>query len=817
MKGGNLFVVGIGPGGIEHITPAARKAIESSDVVVGYKTYLELIPGILDGKETISSGMRQEVERCRQALELAGEGRTVALVSSGDAGIYGMAGLALDLADGSDSGVEIEIVPGVSALQAAAARLGAPLMHDFAVISLSDLLTPWETIRRRLEAAAAADFVTILYNPRSKGRNTQILEARDVLLGSRPGTTPVGIVRNATRTNESVSVTDLVHFTDLEIDMFSLVIIGNSQTRLDCQGRMVTPRGYKTCQGRRAEGEGQEATGEGQKEIGKRLKAKVEGKEHESQTLSLEPLALGRSDHSRSAPCRSLFIGGTGSDVGKSVIAAGICRLLRRRGLDVAPFKAQNMALNSAVTPEGGEIGRAQALQAAACRLEPHTDMNPILLKPVSEVGSQVIVRGRPVGNMTVAQYHAFKSEAMVMVEESFRRLADRHQVVVMEGAGSVAEINLKEHDLTNLRAAVMADAPVLLVADIDRGGVFASLVGTVELLEPAERERLAGFFINKFRGDASLLRPGIEFLEKRTGIPVLGVIPWIDLALPEEDSVALSRKTESGRKGRDPGPDALKIGVVRLPHVANYTDFDPLEREPGVELTYLTRPDQVSGLHLLILPGTKNTLGDLDWLRETGWSIRFQEFCADGGIVVGVCGGFQMLGRKVEDPHAVESDRGAVEGLGLLDVATILRPTKATHRVEAEALTAAGKAGLGQMGRFGGYEIHMGETVLGEKAEPLFRLLRRSGEEVDLADGAVDAEGRIWGTYLHGLFDNPDLRAAWLEHCRDVFDLLPSLPAGDSGDLDRELDRLADHLASHLDMEAILALIGEPGRADHA
>jgi len=782
MKAGKLFVIGIGPGGVEHMTPAARKAIDASQVVVGYKTYLDLIPDLLSGKEIVSSGMRQEVERCRQALDLA-IGQTTALISSGDAGVYGMAGLALELADQTGSEVEIEVVPGVSALQAAAARLGAPLMHDFAVISLSDLLTPWETIRRRLQAAAEADFVVVLYNPRSKGRTTQILEARDILLRSREGKTPVGIVRNATRPNESIALSDLARFTDLEIDMFSLVIVGNSHTWLDGKGRMVTPRGYKTGDGGRATGEGGRA-----------------------KTFSLSPNAY----------CQALFIGGTGSDVGKSVIAAGICRLLYRRGLKVAPFKAQNMALNSAVTSEGGEIGRAQALQAAACGLEPHTDMNPVLLKPLSDIGSQVIVQGRPVGNMTVAQYHAFKPTAMARVEESFRRLARSHRVVVMEGAGSIAEINLKEHDLTNLRAADMADAPVLLVADIDRGGVFASLVGTVDLLEPRERERIAGFIINKFRGDPSLLKPGIDFLEERTGIPVLGVVPWIDLALPEEDSVALGKKTAGVRQGMKSDPEVLRIGVVRLPHIANFTDFDPLEREPGVELTYLTRPAQAAELHLLVLPGTKNTMGDLAWLHEEGWADAIRSLHDGGGLVIGICGGFQMLGKRVKDPHGVESDRHMEEGVGLLDIDTTLAPTKTTHQVEAGVLPSAMNAGLVDAAPVSGYEIHMGETLRGAAVEPLFRVLRRSGGAVDLSDGAVDAEGRVWGTYLHGLFDNPDLRGEWLDHCRERF-ALPPLVAGMAAGLDEELDRLADHLARHLDLEAIMALIGTDRRTDGA
>jgi adenosylcobyric acid synthase len=788
---GKLYVVGIGPGGCEHITPAALQAIEGAQVVVGYKTYLDLIPQCLAGKEVVSSGMRQEVERCRQALELAAAGRTVALISSGDAGIYGMAGLVLELADGLAGAThaspraehalslqdppEVIVIPGISAVQAAAARLGAPLMHDFAVISLSDLLTPWGLIRRRLEAAAAADFVVALYNPKSRGRTVQVVEAQDILRRHRAPETPVGIVRNACRPGEEVTVTTLADFLAYDIDMLSIVIIGNSQTRLDAAGRMVTPRGY-------------------------RYKDEV-GRMKDEQTLDLHPSSLILHP----SRARALFVGGTGSDVGKSVIAAGLCRLLRRRGYRVAPFKAQNMALNSAVTPDGGEIGRAQALQAAACGIPPHTDMNPVLLKPNSDTGSQVIVQGRAVGNMTVTGYHAFKPEAFARVRESFERLAASFEVVVMEGAGSIAEINLKEHDIVNLRAAAMAKAPVLLVADIDRGGVFASIVGTLELLEPAERESVVGVVINRFRGDPALLRPGIAAIEARTGVPVLGVVPWVDLRLPEEDSVAL------GRKGTGPRQDALRIGVVRLPRIANYTDFDPLEREPEVELAYLADPQEVAGCDLLILPGTKSTIPDLEFLRASGFVRAIHDFHAAGGRVVGICGGYQMLGRRIADPDCLESERPEAEGLGLLDVETILAPVKQTHQVEGILLPSAEAAGLTGLEKVCGYEIHMGETTLGPLAQPLLQLTRRSGRGVSLEDGAVSPDGRVWGSYLHGLFDDEPTRRALLEGLRGAR-RSASPPSSRTFSLDGELDRLADHLEKHLDLSALFARLVPPG-----
>ena len=378
------------------------------------------------------------------------------------------------------------------------------------------------------------------------------------------------------------------------------------------------------------------------------------------------------------------MIGGTGSDVGKSVIAAGLCRILKNRGLRVAPFKSQNMALNSAVTPDGGEIGRAQAVQAAACRIAPHTDMNPILLKPTTDLGSQVIVQGTVVGNMKVAEYNIYKPKAFAKAEESFARLAAAYDFIVIEGAGSIAEINLKAHDIANLRVAKMAGCPVILVADIDRGGVFAQIVGTIELLEPDERAMIRGIIINKFRGDASLLAPGISFIEQRCGIPLLGVVPCFSgFRIPEEDSVALERRGTV----RALGSGKISIGVVKLPRISNYTDFDPLEREADVSLSYIDDPDQVPLLDILILPGSKATIADLDFLRGRGFFPALRSF---GGSIVGICGGFQMLGRRVTDPDGVEGLPGSEgEGLGLLDVVTLLLPRKETHQVTAELLSA--------------------------------------------------------------------------------------------------------------------------------
>ncbi|HJV64536.1 MAG TPA: cobyric acid synthase [Geomonas sp.] len=763
-----LFVVGIGPGGLNHMTFEAREAIDHADVVVGYKTYLDFIEPLLAAKEVVSSGMMREVERCTEALDIAASGKTVALVSSGDAGIYGMAGLALELAEGADSPyrkVEIVVVPGVSAVQAAASVLGAPLMHDFAVISLSDLMTPLDTIRKRLKAAAEADFVVALYNPRSKGRVTQIEEAAEILIAARGTDVPVGIVRNACRDGEERIVTTLGEMLAHPIDMFSIVIIGNATTRISADGRIITPRGYE--------------------------RRRLASRETDVPVDAAAPLA----------DPRALMFCGTGSDVGKSVITAGFCRILKRRGISVAPFKSQNMALNSAVTPEGGEIGRAQGVQAEACGILPHTDMNPVLLKPNSETGSQVIVQGRVVRNMGVKEYNAYKPEAFLKVRESFERLKNGYTFIVMEGAGSIAEINLRAHDIANLKVAGMAGAPVILIADIDRGGVFAQIVGTIELLTPEEKAMVKGVIINKFRGDASLLKSGIELVEERTGIPVLGVLPWFSgPSLPEEDSVALQKKvTEPGAAATG----GLRIGVVRLPRISNYTDFDALAAEPDVALSYLASAEAIESLDLLILPGSKSTLADLSFLKENRMFDAISNF---RGEIFGICGGYQMLGNRVLDPHRVESDLTELPGLGLLDVETTMLENKQTHLVEATLLAAGQEIAPNCGHSITGYEIHMGETVLGSCARPFARIDTRSGGEAGLADGAVSADGRIVGTYLHGVFDNRSFRTAFLNRIRRAKGLPVQAEAAPAVD---PFDALAAHMEKHLDMERIFEICG--------
>jgi len=500
---------------------------------------------------------------------------------------------------------------------------------------------------------------------------------------------------------------------------------------------------------------------------------------------------------------KAIMVQGTGSHVGKSIITAGLCRIFKNMGYKVAPFKAQNMALNSAVAKEGGEIGRAQAIQAEACGIEPSIHMNPVLLKPNSDMGSQVIIHGKVIGNMKAREYYAFKQTAWKAICESYRKLSGEFDLIVIEGAGSPAEVNLKENDIVNMKVAEMANAPVLLVSDIDRGGVFASLIGTMELLTPSEREMVCGFIINKFRGDKTLLEPGLEFIEKRTGIPVLGVIPHIkDMGIGEEDSVGLEKtnppRSPLNLRGDERG---VNIGVIRLPHISNYTDFDSLQREPDVQLRYIHRPEEVDGLDLLIIPGSKNTVDDLLFLREAGLAEVIKRHYGNGKYVVGICGGYQILGLNVSDPYGVETEGAAEEGLGLLPVETIMLKEKVTANVEALPRYSS----LVTRHSLKGYEIHMGESTIVGDAEPIFVIKKRNGEAVDISDGAVTKDGRCWGTYIHGIFDNDGFRNDLLNVIRrgKGLDIIDGIIKADDG-----FDRLADVLKESLDMDQILELI---------
>jgi len=459
---------------------------------------------------------------------------------------------------------------------------------------------------------------------------------------------------------------------------------------------------------------------------------------------------------------RPIMLQGTASHVGKSILVAALCRIFKEHGLRVAPFKSQNMALNSFVTLDGGEIGRAQAFQAEAAGLEPTVDMNPILLKPTSDTGSQVVIHGKVYANMKAKEYHKFKKEAAKYVIESYRRLAQKNDVIVIEGAGSPAEINLRENDIANMGLAEMVDAPVILIGDIDRGGVFASLIGTLELLTPVEKKRIKGFIINKFRGDFELLKPGIDFLEDKTGLPVFGIVPYLkDIKLPDEDGVALEGKRQEAGGRRQ---EKINIVVTKLPRISNFTDFDPFRFEPDIYVQYVTEPAELDGADAIIIPGSKNTLEDMEWLRRGGLADAIIRYAKNGGRVIGICGGFQMLGRIVKDPHGVESHCKETKGLGLLDVETILEREKRTYQVAATVspLPPLAKGDRGDY-RVKGYEIHMGETA-GE-GKPFSIITQRNSAAVKREDGAVSKDGRIWGTYIHGIFDNDEFRTIFLNN----------------------------------------------------
>jgi len=499
---------------------------------------------------------------------------------------------------------------------------------------------------------------------------------------------------------------------------------------------------------------------------------------------------------------RVIMVQGTASDVGKSVLVTALCRIFRDDGFTVAPFKAQNMSLNSFVTPDGGEIGRAQAVQAEAAGVPPSIEMNPILLKPEGNSRSQVVVNGRPFKSTSAASYYQLKSELWPAVTQALDQLRAKYQVVVIEGAGSPAEVNLTRDEIVNMRLARYCQSPVLLVGDIDRGGVFASLLGTLWLLTPEELELVKGLAINKFRGDLALLEPGIRFLEEKAGIPVTGVIPFFrDISIAQEDSVVLEKQR--------PLQDTFQIdiAVIRMPHISNFDDFDPLERENGIRVRYVRSTKELGSPDLIILPGSKTTVADLDWLKESGLADHISRLHRQGAYVIGICGGYQMLGQYINDPEQVESTVLRQPGLELLPITTTFLPTKETHQVKGEVIShwglLAGTAGIG----FKGYEIHMGRTESGEEGNA-FRLDERSGKACTIMDGYLDSEGRVLGTYIHGLFRNRELQRAILNQIARSKGQVLSF----DDDIDRrqdEYDQLADLIRNSLNMDTIYSIAG--------
>ena len=499
---------------------------------------------------------------------------------------------------------------------------------------------------------------------------------------------------------------------------------------------------------------------------------------------------------------QAIMLQGTASDVGKSMLVAGLCRIFYQDGLRTAPFKSQNMALNSGITPDGKEMGRAQIFQAEAAGITPDVRMNPILLKPTSDRKAQIVLMGEVATNMDAVSYHEYKPRLREQILEVYQSLAHEYDVLVLEGAGSPAEINLRDRDIVNMGMAEMAQCPVILVADIDRGGVFASIYGTLALLHDHERARVKGVIINKFRGDVALLYSGIEQIEALTGVPVLGVMPWLEVDLEDEDGVALQKGKYRGASQRE-----VDIAVVQLPHISNFTDFNALAAQPDVRVRYVRHADDLAGADMIILPGSKNTLGDLLWLQDTAFAHGILQAQRQGVPVLGICGGYQMLGDMLIDE--VESGLGTLPGLGLLNTVTRFAPHKTTTQATAtlaDALPGWLAAASGMALR--GYEIHMGETTLLDGVRQLMQLCK-NGQYT--ADGAVSDNGQVFGTYLHGLFDSDAFTRALVNGLRERKGLM----ALDS-DFHyahykaQQFDILAESMRQHIDIEKIYSIMRE-------
>jgi len=500
---------------------------------------------------------------------------------------------------------------------------------------------------------------------------------------------------------------------------------------------------------------------------------------------------------------KTIMVQGTASDVGKSLIVCGLCRIFSNKGYKVAPYKSQNMSLNSFVTKDGGEIGRAQAVQAQAARVEPTVDMNPVLLKPKKDYKSQVIVHGKPVADMTAQKYHKkFRSDAWRAMTKSLKKLMGKYDVVVIEGAGSPAEVNLRDFDIVNMAIADLVKAPVLLVADIDKGGALASIVGTLSLIEPEERELIAGIIINKFRGDRKLLEPALDFLEKHTGKPVLGVIPYVhDMGIQEEDSVSISKTGDMFSE--------IDIVVIRLPHISNFTDFDYLARESRVKMRYVALKSDFGNPDVVIIPGSKNTAKDLMWLWSNGFVEKIKMLNKSGVPVIGICGGFQMLGEKLYDPEGLESRHREIEGVGLLPAVTYFGRKKITKQIKAYFLRPI-ELFPGMEGReFNGYEIHSGRTKL-LKGTPVISIRRGAGKG-NIGDGAASENGLAFGTYIHDLFADEDIRRGFINNLR-ARKKLPPLKTKSVDNVEfreKSFERWASILNANLDIKKVFELVG--------
>jgi len=502
---------------------------------------------------------------------------------------------------------------------------------------------------------------------------------------------------------------------------------------------------------------------------------------------------------------KSIMIQGTASSVGKSLITAGLCRLFKEDGFKVAPFKSQNMALNSFITKEGKEMGRAQAMQAEAAGIEPDVLMNPILLKPTNDQKSQVIIRGKVYKNLSAKEYYELKPYLSQLVKEVYEELAVQNEIIVIEGAGSPAEINLRGKDIVNMGMAEIADAPVILVGDIDKGGVFASLVGTMVLFNEEERKRVKGVIINKFRGDAEILKPGLKMLEEIINVPVLGVLPYTKFNLDDEDSLAERFEVKNEKSAAQ-----IKVAVLKLPYISNFTDFNALENIEGVSLSYVENALNLGSPDLIIIPGSKNTLSDLQYLRKSGLEEAVIRKWREGAIIFGVCGGYQMLGQELYDPWQTESGLLKSEGMGLLPTRTVFRKDKVTTQVEAIICDEEGLlSGLGGT-KIEGYEIHMGETELLEGCVPYLEIEKVLGQDAQKTDGVRNQEATVFGTYIHGIFDNLDFTVGLINNIRKKKGLAVNpMPYTNFAQFkESEYQKLAKMLRENLDLKAIYAIL---------
>jgi len=502
---------------------------------------------------------------------------------------------------------------------------------------------------------------------------------------------------------------------------------------------------------------------------------------------------------------QTIMLQGTSSHVGKSILTTAFCRIFLQDGHKVVPFKAQNMALNSYVTKTGEEMGRAQVAQAEAAGLEPMVEMNPVLLKPTGNSSSQVILMGKPIGNMSAKEYHTgYSLKALGVIQECLDKLNSEFDTIVIEGAGSPAEVNLKANDIVNMRIAKLLSAPVFLVADIDRGGALAAVVGTLELLEPDERDLVKGIIINKFRGDLDLLKPALDFLETKTGKPVIGVVPHLDqLGIDDEDSVSLDDKERGEAQDLD-------IAVLRTPKISNFTDFDALESEVDVAIRYIKPGEKIGKPDLLILPGSKNTIEDLLYLRTQGYEEEIEALVTAGTPIIGICGGYQMLGKEIFDPQHTESPLDSVTGIGLLDITTTFATEKVTHQATACG-ASHGFLGIDSTNDvLTGYEIHMGHTVFLSPVAHAFTITSRSGQEVDANDGVISGNGQIMGTYLHGIFDNDGYRRKLLNALRAKKGLPPITALNDTYTRKQNsYNRLAATVRQSLNMDLVYNILG--------